>query len=460
MSTLSPSQQASAKSSLDWLASLDENERTATVESLSPSERIALNELLCDWTLWAREKQLPPSGDWFIWMVRAGRGFGKTRTGAEYVRSRIDSGEWRTVNVAGPTKNDVLDIMLMGTPEAPGLLGVWPEHQKPKHDITKMRVRCHNGALIRYRSADEPERFRGPQADGGWCDEIDSWKPKGMTAEEAWGLYELGIRLGPDPRIIATSTPKRSRLVKMLCERDDTVVTVGSTYENRANLAPQFFRSIVAKYEGTRLGRQEIHGELLEDVEGALVTLDLIGRHRVAAAPELRRVVVGVDPSGTAHGDEQGIVGAALGCDGHGYVLSDRSCSLSPEGWGRRAVDLYHDLSADRLVVEVNYGGDMVESLIRSIDPRVNVRKVTASRGKHVRFEPVAGLYEQGRIHHVGTFDALEDQICSFTAQGYEGDTSPDRADAAVWALTDLMLARVGPSPSELYGSEGAYATA
>ena len=185
MSTLSPSQQEQARSSIDWLASLDENERTATIESLSPSERIALSELLFDWTLHAREKQLPPPGDWFIWMVRAGRGFGKTRTGAEYVRSRIDAGEWRTVNIAGPTKNDVLDVMLMGTPEAPGLLGLWPEHQRPKHDITKMRVRCHNGAIIRYRSADEPERFRGPQADGGWCDEIDSWKPKGMSAQEA-----------------------------------------------------------------------------------------------------------------------------------------------------------------------------------------------------------------------------------------------------------------------------------
>jgi len=419
---------------------------------------MALAELLHDWPLFARDKQLAPPGDWFIWVLRAGRGFGKTRTGAEYVRSRIDAGDWRTVNIAGPTAGDTIDVMIMGTPEAPGLMGVWPEHKKPVHEISKRRIVAHNGAIIRYRSADEPERFRGPQADGGWCDEIDSWKPKGMTALDAWVLFELGIRLGPDPRIVATSTPKRGRLVAMLCEREDTAVTVGSTYENRANLAHQFFRSVVGRHEGTYLGRQEIYGEIVGEVEGSLVSPTLIETHRVTSPPELRRVVVGVDPSGTSHGDEQGIVVAGVSPDAHGYVLADRSCRLSPEGWARRAVEAYHEFAADRICVEVNYGGDMVESVIRSVDPNVPVRKVTASRGKHVRFEPVGGLYEQGRIHHVGSHPDLEDQVCSFTPEGYEGHKSPDRADAAVWAITDLMLKRTGVTPDDLYGGADAVA--
>jgi phage terminase large subunit-like protein len=441
---------------LGWLSSLDPSEQTAMVEKMSPRDRTGLMEILHDWTLYARPKQLAPPGDWYIWVVRAGRGFGKTRTGAEYVRSRVDAGEWRTVNIGGPTGGDVLDVMVLGTPEAPGLMGIWPIHQRPKLNESKRRLTCHNGAIIRYRSADEPERFRGPQADGGWADELDSWKPKGMKPEEAWALFELGIRLGPDPRIVSTSTPKRNRLIRMLCARADTVVTTGSTYENRANLAHQFFTSIVSRYEGTHLGRQEIHGELIEEIAGALVTADMIDQARVAEAPDLTRVVVGVDPSGTITGDSQGIVAAGKGVDGEGYVLADRSCSMRPEGWGRRAVETALEFDADRIVVEVNYGGDMAQSVIeqaaRAMDVVIRVVKVNATRAKHVRFEPVALLYEQGRMHHVGTFKRLEDEVCSFTAEGYDGDGSPDPGDALVWATTDLLLQPSGVSPSDLYG--------
>ena len=395
-----------------------------------------------------------------MWLIKTGRGWGKTRTAAEYVRSRIDDGSWRTVNVAGPTLGDTIDVMVRGTPEAPGLLGVWPLHKQPQHEITKARIVCHNGAIIRYRGADEPERFRGPQADGAWCDEIDSWKPKGMKPQDAWDLFELGIRLGPDPRIVATSTPKRARLVKTLMQRSDCVVTSGSTYENRANLAPTFFRSVVERFKGTHLGRQEINGEVLEDVQGALLTLALIDACRVerSGVDPIRRSVVGVDPSGSVDADRQGIVVAGLGGDGHGYVLADRSCNLTPEGWGRRAVETALEYEADRIIVEANYGGDMAVSTIRQaalhMGAQIRVRKITASRAKSVRFEPVCLLYEQGRIHHAGSFPALEAELCVFTADGYEGDGSPDAADALVWAITDLMLERRGLSPSDLYGGD------
>jgi len=418
---------------------------------------MTLNEWLCAWKLIARPSQLPPEGDWFIWLVRAGRGFGKTRTGAEYVRSRIDAEEWRTVNCAAPTWTDTMRTMVKGTHGAPGLLDIWPEHQRPILRLSKddPHLRCHNQAKIQLFAAHQAERFRGPQADGGWADEIDSWKPEKMKPSDAWSLFELGIRLGPDPRIIATSTPKRARLVKALMARDDTALTTGSTYENRANLAPQFFRSIVSKYKGTHLGRQEIMGEVLEDVEGALLHQEVIDANRVAASPDLRRAVVGVDPSGSIDGDHQGIIAAGRGADGYGYVLADRSCHLGPRGWGRRAVETALEFEADRIVVETNYGGDMavatIEQAARYMDAQVRVLKITASKAKHVRFEPVCLLYEQGRIKHVGELDELESELTSFTPDGYEGDGSPDRADAAVWALTDLML-RGGVSPDDAYG--------
>jgi phage terminase large subunit-like protein len=359
------------------------------------------------------------------------------------------------VNIAGPTLGDTLDVMIRGTPEAPGLLGIWPAHKRPHHQVTNARLVCHNGAIIRYRGDDEPERFRGPQADGGWCDEIDSWKPKGMKPQDAWSLFELGIRLGPDPRIIATSTPKRARLVKMLQARPDCVLTTGSTWDNRANLAPQFMATL-SQYKGTHLERQELYGDVLEDVEGAILSLGTIDACRVSEPCPIRRAVVGVDPSGSVDRDRQGIVVVGIGEDGDGYVLADRSCALKPEGWGRRAVEAALEFEADRIVVERNFGGDMAEHVIRQAarqaDVQIRVRMVNASKAKQVRFEPISLLYEQGRIHHVGSFPLLETELCAFTPDGYEGDGSPDSADALVWAVTDLMLERRGVSPAEAYG--------
>jgi phage terminase large subunit-like protein len=346
---------------------------------------MTLAKSLYDWRLCARPKQLPPPGDWFIWLLKWGRGTGKTRTGAEYVRSRIDAEEWQSVNIAGPTVGDTVDLMVRGTPEAPGLLGIWPPHQTPRHEITNRRLIAHNGAIIRYRGADEGERFRGPQADGGWCDEVDAWKPKGMTLQEAWHLFSLGIRLGPDPRIIVTSTPKRARLIVQLMARDDCFWSSASTYENRANLAPQFFRSIVEPLKGTRLGRQEINGEILEGVEDALLNLDLIDELRVKEIPELGRIVVSVDPAASSgdKADETGIVAAAVGaeCDeegiNHGYLLEDRSCRKTPAGWAAEAVSLYEKWGADLIVGERNNGGEMVESVIRNESRNVPVKLVT-----------------------------------------------------------------------------------
>lgn len=418
------------------------------MQHLGSTERMALDEALTDWSRpeefgGAREKQRAPEGGWFLWVIRTGRGWGKTRCAAEYVRSRIDSGEWRTVNIAGPTWTDVMDTMVRGSPAAPGLLGVWPEHRKPLLLVSQSdpHLTAWNGASIRLRAAQSADRFRGPQAEGGWADEVDSWKPAGMSPREAWANFELGIRLGKDPRIVVTSTPKPSGLMKVLCARADAHVTTGSTYENRAHLAHRYLASIEDQYGGTRLGRQEIEGEILEDVEGAALRIEQIDEHRVKTAPELTRIEVGIDPSGSgSRGDEQGIVVAGRGVDGHAYVIADLSCRMSPNGWARRAVDAYHNLEADQIVAEANFGGEMVRSTLHEVDRSVPVKLVHASRGKHIRAEPVLALYEQGRVHHVGTHTKLEDQLCRFTANGYEGDESPDRADAAVWALSSLMI--------------------
>jgi phage terminase large subunit-like protein len=404
----------------------------------------ALIDLLFDWKTWARDDQLEPPGDWFIWLAQAGRGWGKTRVGAENIRHRIDSGIWKVVNVAGPTWTDVVDTMVVGTDDAPGLLGVWPPSRRPVfvRDEKNPHLKCWNGAMIRLRAAKSAERFRGPQADGGWLDEVDAWSPDKMTAVEAFELFELGIRLGPDPRIIVTSTPKPRGIVRELRKRDDCVVTRGSTRDNRANLAPKFLAMLERRYKGTRVGAQEVEGELLEDTPGAIWTTELLERTRVAEAPDLVRHVVAVDPAASAKpdSDSTGIIVAAKGVDLDGYLLADRSCKLSPLGWGQRAVDAFHEFEADLVVAEVNNGGDMVETILRTIDPEIPVKKIHAKKAKHLRAEPVAALYEQGRAHHVGRFPELEAELCGFTPDGYTGEGSPDRADAAVYALRELLL--------------------
>lgn len=410
---------------------------------------LALETAAHDWTLRARPSQLEPPGDWFIWLLQAGRGFGKSRTILENGLRRVWRGEWRTMHVVGRTLHDAVDTLVLGTEAAPGLMRLGPPHLRPEHQVQKRRLVYRNGAVVRYFGADEPESLRGPQCDGAVADEIDAWARTRYL--DTWSNLELGVRLGRDPRIFVGSTPKRARLLSQLKKRSDVIVTRGTTWENEANLAPQFL-AMVEPMRGTRRGRQELEGEELDEVEGAFLTHQEIEALDVASPPELMRVVVGIDPSGSTTGDAQGIVVKGRGVDGHGYTLADRTCRLSPEGWGRRAVEAAHEFEADCLVVETNYGGAMCEAVIRGIDPALRIKTVTASRGKHVRFEPLAGRYERGEEHHVGALPELTDELCSFTPEGYEGDESPNRADAAVWASAELFPVRRGPSPAELYG--------
>ncbi|MFX4220689.1 MAG: DNA-packaging protein [Thalassobaculum sp.] len=395
--------------------------------------------LLHDWPLWARAKQLPPEGDWRVWLILAGRGFGKTRTGAEWVRALAETGRAGRIALVGETAGDARDVMVEGES---GLLACCPPWGRPLYEPSKRRVTWANGAIATCFSADDPDQLRGPQFDAAWADEIAKWR-----YEAAWDNLMLGLRLGADPRCVATTTPKPRAWLSRLMADPRTVLTRGGTRENATNLAPAFLDQILTRYDGTRLGRQEIEGEYLVDVPGALWTRALIEAARVpaAAVPELQRVVVAVDPAVTsgAEADETGIVVAGRDAGTGFWVLEDLTGRLSPDLWARRVADAFARVRADTVVCEVNQGGDLVAATLRTVDPTLPVRSVRATRGKRLRAEPVAALYEQGRVRHAGAFDALEDQMARFT--GAPGDASPDRLDALVWALTDLMT---GPGPA------------
>jgi predicted phage terminase large subunit-like protein len=410
--------------------------------------RKGADELIHDWSWRARPEQLPPPGDWRVWLLLAGRGFGKTRTGAELVRGRVARGVARRVALVGPTAADVRDVMVEGDS---GLLAIAPDDDRPVFEPSKRRLSWDNGAVATLFSADEPERLRGPQHDFAWCDELAAWR-----YPAAWDMLMFGLRLGDDPRAVVTTTPRPTKLIRELLADPKVAVTRGRTVENEANLAPAFLAQIVRRYEGTRLGRQELDGELLEDTPGALWQRSLIETARIPALPELSRVVVAIDPAAASgeDSDETGIVIAGQDTRGHGYVLGDVSGRYPPSEWARAAITAFTAHAADRIVAEVNNGGEMVEATLRTIDPNVPFHAVRASRGKVARAEPVAALYEQGRVHHLGTFPQLEDQMCSFTADfdravaGY----SPDRVDALVWALTELLVeTRAGDGIFEAY---------
>ncbi len=343
--------------------------------------------------------------------------------------------------IVAATAADVRDVIVEGES---GLLSLAPPGQQPEYEPSKRRLTWPNGSQATLFSADVPGRLRGPQFHWAIADELAVWR-----YEDAWDMLQLGVRLGDDPRIVVATTPRPTKLVRDLLADENVVVTRGSTYDNRANLAPRFLERIKEKYEGTRLGRQEIYAELLDDTPGALWTQSELDDLRVKAAPDLVRVVVGVDPSATSYGDEAGIIVAGISADGHGYVLEDASLQASPHGWGSAAVKAYHVRTADRLVAEVNNGGEMVELTIRTVDPTVSYRAVHASRGKRTRAEPVAALYEQGKVHHVGALPGLEDEMCTWSAA--DNDPSPNRVDALVWCITELML--TGPRGVE-YGPE------
>ncbi len=431
------------------LASLPASERQTLIAELTEAEAQAL---LYDWRFWARPKQLAPptsgpGADWTTWLVLAGRGFGKTRCGAEWLRAQVcgvtplSRGHARRVALVAETAADPRDVMVEGES---GLLAVHPPEFRPLYQPSKRRLVWPNGARATLYNAVEPDQLRGPQHDLAWADELAKWR----YAEATWDQLQFGLRQGPRPRQCVTTTPRPIKTLKSIIEDPDTVITRGTSTENLANLAPAFIKRIIKRYEGTRLGRQELNGELLEDIPGALWTRARLDELRVAKAPELARIVVAVDPAaGSAEANDQtGIVVAGLSPDGHGYVLEDLSLRGSPDAWGRAAVAAYRRWQADRLVAEVNHGGEMVEHVIRTVDAAVSYKALRASRGKVARAEPVAALDEQGQVHHVGAFAELEDQMCAMTADFDRSSAgfSPDRVDARVWALTELMLGRAG----------------
>ena len=363
----------------------------------------------------------------------AGRGFGKTRAGAEWLHESVTLRRRARVALVARTSADARDVMIEGES---GLLAVARAHgHKAVYEPSKRRVTWPNGALAVTYSADDPDQLRGPQHDGAWCDELASWR-----YPETWDNLQLGLRLGKAPQAIVTTTPKPVRLLKAIMAQRDTVVTTGTTYDNAANLPTTYLQTIGTQYEGTRLGRQELYAELLEDSMGALWTRALLDTNRVPRAPELARVVVAVDPAvtNTVRSDETGIIVAGVGVDGHAYVLEDLSVQASPDTWARIVVRAYHHYGADRIIAEANNGGDLVELVIRTVDNNVPYRAVRASRGKMTRAEPVAALYEQNRAHHVGMFAALEDQMTAGIGDGGRND----RLDALVWAITELVVSQ------------------
>lgn len=429
---------------LSWLSPQEQTELLSEIEPAA---------LEYDWEFWARPHQLPPPGEWLIWLILTGRGWGKTRCGAETVKgwvcgpTPLAPGRFRRLALVAETAADARDVMVEGES---GILSVHPKEFRPLYEPSKRRLTWPNGASASLYNATEPDQLRGPQFDAAWSDELAKWQ----YARETFDMLQFGMRLGHRPQQLITTTPRPIPVVKELLARiapDDVVVTRGSTMENRANLAMSFLTQIERRYAGTRLGRQELDGEVIEDNPNALWTRDMLDLARKDAsgkpfekAPDLARIVVAIDPSGTDGADEGcdvGIVVAGRGVDGEMYVLADLTCQLSPAGWGKVAVEGYKDFEGNAIIGEANFGGAMVEHVIRTIDPRVPYKEVRASRGKWLRAEPVAALYEQRRVHHVGSkLSALEDEMCAFGPDGLADGKSPNRLDALVWAATELML--------------------
>lgn len=379
----------------------------------------------------ARTEQVPPENkEWTTYLFLAGRGAGKTRTAAEWLAWRASSNPKTRWAIIAPTHADARDTCVEGES---GILKILREYGTLKdYNRSISEIFLTNGSRIKLFSGEEPDRLRGPQFHGGWFDELAAFK-----YPDTWDQYQFGARLGEHPQTIVTTTPRPTKLIKDLITRNGVLVVRGSTFDNAKNLAPSALAELKLRYENTRLGRQELYGEILDTVEGALWTREMIERARVTDLPPLIRIVIAIDPAVTsnANSDETGIVAAGITADNHYYVLDDKSLRASPDAWARVAVNLYHELKADKIIAETNNGGDMVTLLIRQVDNNVPVKKVTATRGKQVRAEPISSLYEQGRVHHHGYFAELETQLCEWIPIA---SFSPDRLDALVWALTEL----------------------
>ncbi len=400
-----------------------------------------------DWQLWARDDQLPPvtaqgGGPWTTWLILGGRGAGKTRTGAEWVRGlALGKPPFATrpverIALIGETLGDARAVMVDGPS---GLLAIHSASERPAYNVSRRELAWPNGAVAQLFSADDPESLRGPQFGAAWADELAKWR----YAEAAWDMLQFCLRLGEHPRQAVTTTPRPIPLLKRLIADPATAISRAATSANAANLAPSFLGAIVSRYQGTRLGRQELDGDLIEDRADALWRRDTLDRLRVDNAPPLTRIVVAVDPPVTSgpRADACGIVACGRAEDGRAFVLADATTrGHAPLDWARAAVRLYESLEADCIVAEVNQGGELVAQMLRQVSPGVPVRMVRATRGKYLRAEPVAALYEQGRVAHVGVWPELEDQMCDFGVGGLSGGGSPDRVDALVWGVTELVL--------------------
>ncbi|WP_375390804.1 DNA-packaging protein [uncultured Sphingomonas sp.] len=416
------------------LARLPVASRFAEVMKLNATQRHAL---LLDFAAWAHDGQCAPAGDWRAWLIRAGRGFGKTRAGAEWVAAIGRAQSDARIALVAATREDARRVMIEGES---GLLSILRHGDAAEWRASEGQLRFASGAIAHIYSAARPGSLRGPQHHAAWCDELAKWR----YGEAAWSNLLMGLRLGASPQVVVTTTPAPVPLMRQVMALPDCVETRGRTRDN-GHLPDAFVQAIENQYGGTRLGRQELEGELIEDHEGALWTRALIEGCREAAAPALRRVVVAVDPPASADGDACGIVAAGIDADGIGHVLADASVAgLSPGGWAAAVAACAAHWGADRVVAEKNQGGDMVRHVLEGADAGLPVRLVHASRGKLARAEPVANLYEQGRVRHAGRFRALEDELCGLVTGGaYRGPgRSPDRADALVWGLTELLIGK------------------
>lgn len=424
----------------DALRSLSPERLKQILTDLGPTQA---EELKYNWAFWAREDQLEPDGDWDYWVFNAGRGAGKTRSGAEWVRHKVKQGFKRIACVA-PTKGDIRRVMVEGES---GLLNVCWDKDKtyrgahmgyPTWAPTNNTLTWENGAKAEFFSAEDPERLRGPQFHAAWADEVAAWR----NQQDVWDMLQFTLRLGNKPRVMVTTTPKPTKLMRHLLKSDRSHITHGSTFDNASNLATPFLEGIKKEYEGTRLGRQELYAEMLEEADGALWTTETLDSCQVSKEelPELNRIVVAIDPAVTANSesDMTGIVVAGIDVNGIGYVLEDATERLSPAEWAAKAISLYREYQADRIVAERNQGGEMVRRTLEAEDETVPIRLVHASRGKMARAEPISALYEKGKVRHLRGLDELETQMRTWEPLGSIG--SPDRLDACVWALTDLML--------------------
>ena len=424
------------RSPAEKLAALPFEEQEKFLNSLTDEQR---ESLLYDWRgFHARPKQIAPDTDWDIWMALAGRGFGKTRSGAEWVREMCTGDSPIRMAIISETQKDLEEVMVEGVS---GILSCCHPDEMPTYLKKPVKLKWPNGSLVLGYTATTPEVLRGPQFHAAWCDELAKWR----YARETWEQLQFGLRLGDHPKVFITTTPRPIQLMKDLIAGTEGKIEIvkGSTLDNRSNLSPKYLKSVLKKYSGTRLGRQELDAEMLGDMPGALWTQGQIDTYRVnleEKVPEMSRTVVAVDiaVSNTENSDEHGIMVCGVH-GGTGYLIEDGSLKGSPVEWARRAIGLMDKHGAYGIVVETNQGGDLIRQTLESVRPGVCVIEVRASKGKHVRAAPIASLAEQGRIRHIGNFPSLEEQLTLMTQEGYQGSDSPDRLDAYVWGFTQLF---------------------